>query len=104
MKLEEMSNQRIYSEIFCCGDARTLSTRFMYHDLCNELDHRFATLTAERDALLKAITWALGAGDDFPDRQKGEGAYWWRKKLRDMAGLEWNGSEYVKKEQRNANT
>lgn len=38
-----------------------------------------------RDNLRSAVLWALGEGDDFPLRQDGEGAYWWRKELRERA-------------------
>lgn len=34
-----------------------------------------------------AIRWALGEMDDFPAREDGQGAYWWRKELRERAGL-----------------
>lgn len=53
---------------------------------------------AERELaeVRSAIEWALGAGDDFPERQKGQGAYWWRKELAKRARLEWSGVEYVR--------
>ena len=34
-----------------------------------------------------AIRWALGEGDDFPAREDGQGAYWWRNELRGRAAL-----------------
>ena len=34
-----------------------------------------------------AIRWALGEGDDFPAREDGQGAYWWRNELRERAAL-----------------
>lgn len=38
--------------------------------------------------LQDAICWALGEGNsDFGDRPHGKGAFWWRKELRERAGL-----------------
>lgn len=37
--------------------------------------------------LREAIAWALGENDDFRAREPGEGAYWWRKELRERAAL-----------------
>jgi hypothetical protein len=34
-----------------------------------------------------AVRWALGEVGDFPVRQTGQGAYWWRIELRKRAGL-----------------
>jgi hypothetical protein len=55
---------------------------------------KLATLIKElavaREALERyesAIRWALGEGDDFPMREPGEGAYWWRNELRRRAAL-----------------
>jgi hypothetical protein len=31
--------------------------------------------------LREIIEWALGCGDDFPERKGGDGLYWWRKEL-----------------------
>lgn len=42
-----------------------------------------------------AIEWALGANGDFPDREPGDGAYWWRSELQRRAGLEWDGKKFV---------
>lgn len=43
---------------------------------------------AERIASLEAaIRWALGESDDFPTRETGQGAYWWRTELRRLAIL-----------------
>lgn len=47
----------------------------------------------------KAIVWALGAGEDFPVRREGQGAYWWRMELAERAGLLWDGEMFVSKEQ-----
>ena len=40
----------------------------------------------EIERLRAGITWALGY-TDFRPRKPGEGAYWWRKELRERAGL-----------------
>jgi membrane protein involved in colicin uptake len=49
-----------------------------------------ARIEAERDAAHDAIRWALGEGDsDFGDDPH-NGAFWWRKPLRDKAGLVWS--------------
>jgi hypothetical protein len=51
---------------------------------------RSARIEAERDAAHDAIRWALGEGDsDFGDDLH-DGAFWWRKPLRDKAGLVWS--------------
>lgn len=44
-------------------------------------------ITALRQAgkMREALLWAYGMGDDFPDRQPGEGAFWWRSELADRA-------------------
>jgi len=43
-------------------------------------------LEAENHRLNAAIRWALGGKDsDFRARAEGEGAYWWRKELRERA-------------------
>lgn len=42
---------------------------------------------AEGERLREAIEWALGECGDFPPRQEGEGAYWWRAELRKRAAL-----------------
>jgi hypothetical protein len=34
-----------------------------------------------------AIRWALGESGEFPMREPGQGQYWWRKGLRERAGL-----------------
>lgn len=39
------------------------------------------------DRYHEAIQWALGCGEDFPTRQPGQGAYWWRSELRKRAGM-----------------
>jgi hypothetical protein len=51
---------------------------------------RLARIEAERDTAHDAIRWALGEGDsDFGDDPH-NGAFWWRKPLRDKAGLVWS--------------
>lgn len=47
-----------------------------------------ATASEARAARLEeAIRWALGEGEDFPQRESGQGAYWWRTELRLLAAL-----------------
>jgi hypothetical protein len=41
-----------------------------------------------RIALLEsAVAWALGENGEFRERREGEGAYWWRKELRERASI-----------------
>jgi hypothetical protein len=43
---------------------------------------------AEECSQLKdAIRWALGETNDFPPREPGQGAFWWRTELRRRSGL-----------------
>ena len=35
----------------------------------------------------RAIKWACGQVGDFPQREEGQGAYWWRPELRKRSGL-----------------
>ena len=42
---------------------------------------------AKIEQLKTAILWADGLGDEFPARQPGEGAYWWRPELKRRAGI-----------------
>lgn len=44
------------------------------------------SVDAEIKRLKEAIVWALGY-TDFRERQNGEGAYWWRKELREKSGM-----------------
>ena len=55
--------------------------------MANQVEARVRELELllENQRLREAIRWALGE-TDFEDRQEGEGAYWWRKKLRRLAG------------------
>ncbi len=39
------------------------------------------SLMEERERLWDVISWALGENGEFPTRQPGEGAYWWRKEM-----------------------
>lgn len=50
-------------------------------------DAELTTLRAENERLREAISWALGE-TDFRPRKEGEGAYWWRKELRERAALQ----------------
>ncbi len=50
---------------------------------------------AELERLRAAVLWALGVGDDFPQRPEGAGLYWWRHELAKRAGIEWNGTAFV---------
>lgn len=53
-----------------------------------ELWKELYSLSIQREQMLEdAIRWALGEKGDFPARQEGEGAYWWRSELRRRAGL-----------------
>lgn len=44
-------------------------------------------LHADKMRLHTAILWALGEWGDFPTREEGQGAYWWRKELRERSGI-----------------
>lgn len=50
-------------------------------------EHAITTRKLERrmKKLESAIRWALGEKGDFPQRQDGQGAYWWRTELRRRA-------------------
>jgi len=50
------------------------------------------TRVAELEA---AITWALGAGEDFQPRPEDKGAYWWRSELQKRARLMWDGGKFI---------
>lgn len=43
-------------------------------------------LMEERERLWDVISWALGENGEFPERQPGDGAYWWRKEMRRRLG------------------
>lgn len=45
------------------------------------------------EGLTNAIRWALGEIDDFPPRNPGQGAYWWRTELRRRTALAAAASE-----------
>lgn len=51
----------------------------------NQIQPVLIALEQERDALREAVHWALGERGDFPTRQEGQGAYWWRTELREKA-------------------
>jgi len=47
----------------------------------------FSELEQDRDRLRGAILWACGMRGKFPIRQEWQGAYYWRKELRERAGI-----------------
>lgn len=51
------------------------------------LERELAEAEAQRDQMREAILWALGERDEFPTREPGQGAYWWRTELRRRAFL-----------------
>lgn len=67
--------------------------------VCNRVEAELARRIGDADALRaqlaaaneraeraeKAIAWALGESDEFPPREPGQGAYWWRTELRRRA-------------------
>jgi hypothetical protein len=72
-----------------CGMCREALEYAIINHLAHALE-RSARIEAERDAAHDAIRWALGEGDsDFGDDLH-DGAFWWRKPLRDKAGLVWS--------------
>ena len=94
--------QRQCDLCFALRDVELLRTRITelkqaYQDAKHEADEHLATITAlkaenkrlveERDCLHNAILWALGCNGDFPQRQDGQGAYWWRHELRRRCGV-----------------
>jgi multidrug resistance efflux pump len=51
-----------------------------------ELEAQLAAATRKIERLESAISWALGEADsDFRERKQFEGAYWWRRELRERA-------------------
>ncbi len=48
--------------------------------------------------LQMAVRWALGEVGDFPMRQNGQGAYWWRTELRRRAGLSPNDKDQARRD------
>lgn len=44
-------------------------------------------LRAENERLREAIFWACGVNGTFRLREDGEGQFWWRKELRELAGI-----------------
>lgn len=47
----------------------------------------YRKLAAENARLREAILWACGVRGEFPIRQDGQGAYYWRRELRMRAGI-----------------
>ena len=55
-------------------------------ELCVEAERETGLrIAAERDRLKAALGWALGEGDEWPERNPGEGAFYWRAELRRRA-------------------
>lgn len=44
-------------------------------------------LEEEIERLREAIFWACGVNGTFRLREDGEGQFWWRKELRELAGI-----------------
>lgn len=63
--------------------------------VCMGLAASLPPAAVEPDRLMAAITWALGVGDSFRERNYDEGAYWWRKELAERAGIKWDGTKYI---------
>ena len=72
------------------ADAHLASLQNRYEQVTAEnvaLSERMAEAEARRDQIREAILWALGERDEFPTREPGQGAYWWRTELRRRAFL-----------------
>lgn len=54
---------------------------------CGNPIARAEAAEAREAKLREAIEWALWERDDFPQRQPGDGEYWWRTELRRRAAL-----------------
>lgn len=52
-----------------------------------QLERLLADARAQRDALEKAVRWALGEDGEFKVRSPAYGPYYWRRELRERAGL-----------------
>lgn len=52
-------------------------------------------MQAEHEKYRQALEWALGANGKFRQRPVGAGQYWWRKELKERAGLEWDGEKFI---------
>ena len=75
-----------------CGTLVELAEAPRPHDSSGsaELALLKAELAAMEEKMLRyesAIKWALGEIGEFPTRKEGDGAYWWRNKLRKCAGF-----------------
>ena len=46
-----------------------------------------------RDVLLKALNWVLGADGDFKQKPDNAGNYWWRTELVERANLIWDSDK-----------
>jgi len=54
----------------------------------------YQKLEQDNKTLRAAIAWALGY-TNFPQRQDGEGPYWWRSELRALCGETFNGCDFI---------
>lgn len=75
---------------WCSGYAPDLETHHEHRPLvrARTQPQPIRSQSEREQRLEKAIRWALGELDDFPLRQPGEGAFWWRKELSKRAALE----------------
>jgi hypothetical protein len=63
-------------------------TRCYAADTIQALSDRASAAEARAERLREAILWADGRIGEWPERQPGEGAFYWRKELMRRAGLE----------------
>lgn len=59
---------------------------FKFQRAYEEADALLNGAIRKRDELAEAALWALGYVGDFPSRQEGQGAYWWRPEFRKRCG------------------
>ena len=52
-----------------------------------DLERERDELRAEIERLREAIFWACGMSGSFPSRRDGQGQFWWRRGLRERAGI-----------------
>lgn len=61
----------------------------------DEANQRHARVVEENGRLSGAILWALGCNGHFPVRRGDQGAYWWRRELRNRANMTGNIDEQL---------